>query len=76
MPTPVEVRLNANCPVVGHGITLSRTNVFLDYILMSEGAPTCSNIHACLAKHGDIKNIPECLLHAPPKFQISDDWPR
>ena len=56
-------RVLRQCPVVARPVVLSREQVFLDYILVSEGEPTCSNIHACLIKYGDIKNIPECLLH-------------
>ena len=47
---------NRSCKGVLH-------RVFLDYILMQEGEPTCSNIHACLSNYGDIKNIADCLLH-------------
>ena len=56
-------RVLRQCPVVARPVVLSREQVFLDYILVSEGEPTCSNLHACLSNYGDIKNIPECLLH-------------
>ena len=72
MPTPVRVEVLRDCPVVGHAVTLSRDRVFLDYILLSESAPTCSNIHICLGEYGDIENIAECLLHIPSK-QFSGD---
>ena len=67
MPINVPLFVPLHCPVVGHAVTLSRDRTFLDYVLISEGVPTCSNLHACLSKYGDIKHIPECLLHSPSK---------
>jgi len=67
VPTSISQRIDRDCPVVGYSVTLSRERVFLDYILMREGEPTCSNIHACLSNYGDLKNIPECLLHSASK---------
>ena len=67
MPSSMRQRVIRQCPVVARPVVLSRERVFLDYVLLREGEPTCSNIHACLSKHGDIKNISECLLHDAPK---------
>ena len=67
MPTSVPFRIVRDCPVVARPVLLTRDQVFIDRVLLSETEPTCSNIHACLAKHGDIKNISECLLHSPSK---------
>jgi hypothetical protein len=64
VPTTVPLRVVRDCPVVGHPVTLSRDRVFLDYVLISESQPTCSNLHTCLSNYGDIRNIPACLLHS------------
>jgi hypothetical protein len=74
VPTTVPIRVIRDCPVVGHQVLLSRYRVFLDYVLVSESAPTCSNIHTCLGNYGYVKNIPECLLHSPSKhFPLEGD---
>ena len=73
MPTSVPLRVVRDCPVVDRRIVLSRDRVFMDYILLSESDPTCSNIHACLTQYGEIKNIAECLLHNVVKHFPSDD---
>ncbi|MGZ5160638.1 MAG: hypothetical protein ACXWCS_06250 [Burkholderiales bacterium] len=72
-PSKVPLQVRVECPVVGHEVTVSRDRVFLDYLLLSESTPTCSNIHVCLSRHGDIKNIPQCLLHKPPPFYTPED---
>ena len=72
MPTPVLVRVVRECPVVDQSVTLSRERVFLDYVLLSEGRPTCSNIHVCVANHADIKHIPDCLLHSQHFFAADE----
>jgi hypothetical protein len=63
VPIRLPLQVRVECPVVGHTVTLSRERVFLDYILLRESTPTCSNIHICVGNFSDIKNIPECLLH-------------
>jgi len=35
----------------------------MDYIVLREGDATCSNLHECLSKYGNIKHIEACLLH-------------
>ncbi|HEY0336631.1 MAG TPA: hypothetical protein VGC70_04770 [Burkholderiales bacterium] len=75
MPTYSPLTALVTCPVVAHEVTLSRDCVFLDYILLSEGTPTCSNIHTCLSNYGDIKNITECLLHNAKNYLRRDDPP-
>jgi hypothetical protein len=73
MPINVPLHISQDCPVVGRPVLLSRERVFLDYVLMSEAAPTCSNLHACLGEYGTLKNIPACLLHSASKsFPIED----
>jgi hypothetical protein len=72
-PTKLPLQLRVECPVVRHEVTLQQDRVFLDYLLLSETTPTCSNIHVCLSQHGDIKNIPQCLLHKPPPFYTPED---
>ena len=67
MPTTSTLRVVRDCPVLGQPVLLSRDQVFIDYILLSEAEPTCSNIHACLSKFDDINNIAACLLHNPSK---------
>jgi hypothetical protein len=67
----VPLIAKCHCPVVDHAVILRQDRVFLDYILLSEAAPTCSNIHECLGKYGDVKNITECLLHACEKYLAS-----
>jgi hypothetical protein len=62
-PTRLTIRIARHCAVVNQPVTLSRERVLMDYLLLSETSPTCSNIHACLAAHGDIKHISDCLLH-------------
>ena len=57
-------------------MVLSRDQVFLDYLLMSESAPTCSNIHNCVTQYGDIKNIEQCLLHSPSKHFSAEEKPQ
>jgi hypothetical protein len=57
-------------------VVLSRDRVFMDYVLMSESEPTCSNMHTCLGKHSDLKNIPECLLHKASKHLPAEDSPQ
>jgi len=60
-----KIRLGVvrHCPVVGHSILLSCDQWVMDYIVLREDEPTCSNIHECLSKWGDIKHISGCLLH-------------
>ena len=69
-------RSTQQCPVVGQPVILSRNRVFLDYIMLSESEPTCSNIHNCLARYGDVKSIKECLLHDALKYLVTDDNPQ
>ena len=73
MPITVPLYSPQDCPVVGHTVVLSRDRTLLDYVIISESTPTCSNLHACLSQYGDIKNIPECLLHSPSKYFPVDD---
>ena len=68
MPINVPIYAPQECPVVGHAVVLRRERTLLDYVILSETAPTCSNLHACLGQYGDIKNIPECLLHSASKY--------
>ena len=75
VPTTIPVRVVRDCPVVGQPVVLSRDQVFLDYLLMSESQPTCSNIHNCVTQYGDIKNIEQCLLHSPSKHFPAEEKP-
>jgi hypothetical protein len=53
------------CPVVQHRVFLSGLRVSLPGAAGVEVAnKMCSNIESCLAKHGSIEQIPNCLLHA------------
>lgn len=66
-PNKLPLRVVRDCPVVGRPVLLSRDQVFVDCVLLSENQPTCSKLHACLGKYQDIKHIPECLLNNPSK---------
>jgi hypothetical protein len=63
------------CPVVHHDVTLSRARFFEHDILLSESAPTCSNLHVCLSNYADIQNITECLLHSATRYLRPEDGP-
>jgi hypothetical protein len=76
MPTITPIRAVTDCPVVGHPVLLSRDRVFLDYILMRETEPTCSNIHNCFRQYGELKNIKDCLLHNASKYLPSQGGPQ
>lgn len=73
MPINIPLRVSQDCPVVGHEVLLSRDRTFLDYVLISESAPTCSNLHACLREYGDVKHIPQCLLHTASRYFPAKD---
>ena len=73
MPVRLPSRTVQDCPVVGQPVILSRDRVFLDYIVLSESQPTCSNIHNCLSRYGDVKNIKECLLHNALNYLATED---
>ena len=76
MPTTIRLRVARDCPVVGYAVVLSRHRVFMDYVLLGESEPTCSEMHTCLGNHGDIKNIPECLLHNASEHVPAEDSPQ
>ncbi len=72
MSTSLPIRVVRDCRVVGHPVLLSRDRIYVDYLMVEEGEPTCSHIHPCLQKHVHLKNIPECLLHDP--SHIPSHW--
>ena len=63
MPHNSPISAVCHCPVVDHTIVLSRDRLVMDYIVLREGDATCSNLHECLSKYGNIKHIEACLLH-------------
>jgi hypothetical protein len=73
MPVNIPLHVPQDCPVVGHAVVLTRDRTFLDYLLIREGAATCSNLHTCLREYGEIKKIPACLLHDASKYFPADD---
>lgn len=54
---------NAQCPVVNTGVVLSGVLVELAGGPSAVAHKSCSNVEKCLAAHGSLENLPNCLLH-------------